>query len=149
MHLRAFNLSMPARITIGATIIAIYVLAVIYAMFPNTEFGKFRKESFFVFGGISIAVFLICLVLHFFEQVIRSVRHWKQYRHDPGEPFLLGDKSVVVFSGWLEFGFAMVMSFMACGFLGRYIGIRRLFGVIRESRPHPECRTNAIEAPLL
>jgi hypothetical protein len=116
MHLRTPHLSMPLRLIVGGTVIGMYLLGAIYAIFPRTEIGKLGEEYFFVSGGISLLAFLICCILHFSEKVVRSVHHWKKVRHEPGQRFLLGDDSVVIFSGWVEFTTAILLSFVVCGF---------------------------------
>ena len=107
---------MPLRVAVAAIVIGMYLFGAIYAIFPRTEFGRLSEKYFFVSGGISLLTFLICCVLHFSEQVMRSVQHWKNVRHEPGQPFLLGDDSVVIFSGWVKFTTAIVLTFVVCGF---------------------------------
>jgi hypothetical protein len=116
MHFRIPHLKMPVRVVLGAAMISMYLSGAVYAVFPHAELGKISKEVFLVFAGICFMALPICWALHFSEQVIRSVQHWKKVRHQPGQPFLLGDESVVIFSGWVEGGGYLFLFCIVCVF---------------------------------
>jgi hypothetical protein len=109
-----YNDNFALRLVLGANIVLIPILDIAYAIFPNTEIGKDAYSVLAEIFSFSLIALFVCCGLYFAEQVFRSHQHWKKVRHEPSEPFLLDDKCVVIFSGWIKPPFFICFYFLLC-----------------------------------
>lgn len=119
---RLRRLSKPTRIALGTGAWVLYAAGAIFAIFPRSYVGLIIYDVILSVCGLAVLSVLICCSLHFAEQVIRSIAHWKKVRHEPDEPFLLGDDSVKLFSGWVQNSFLILFFFIILGFWVAILG---------------------------